>query len=138
MEMIVNRRMPIGNAIPGEMFIQGEHAAFTLERLGVCILASRYPVKLYQSPHFGILMPWIIVPLRQYILIHWGDYPQNSDGCVLVGKEQDDQGNIWHTREMFEELFLPIQAAVDAEGCWLIVNDPFVEGIPSDVATGDL
>jgi Family of unknown function (DUF5675) len=138
MEIIVNRKQPIGNAIPGEMTIQGTHAAYTLERLGVCILATRYPVKLYDSPHFGIPMPWIIVPTRDHILIHWGDYPQNSEGCLLVGREQDEHGNIWHTREMFDALFLPIQAAVEREGCWLTINDPPTNGIPTDIDSGDL
>jgi hypothetical protein len=139
MEMTVQRRAPIGTAIPGEMFIASQHAAFTLERVGVCILAGRYQVKLYQSPHFGRLMPWIQVPTRQYILLHWGDYPQNSDGCILVGKEQDVNGDIWHTQEMFQELFLPIQAAVETEGAWITLNDPLSGAeTTSDLETGDL
>lgn len=125
MDIIIQRGTPIANSIPGEMFIQGQHAAFTLERPGVCILAGRYQVKLYQSPHFGRLMPWLQVPTREYILLHWGNFPQNSDGCILVGEQRDlSAGEIFQTREMFEELFLPIQAATETEGCWVTVNDP--------------
>jgi hypothetical protein len=133
-EMLITRKHPLGNAIPGEMTIGGVHAAYTLERVGVCILAGRYAVKLYDSPHFGRLMPWLQVPTREYILLHWGNYPQNSDGCILVGKEQDEQGEIWHTQEMFQELFIPIQAATETEGCWVTVVDPLVDNA-DDVQT---
>jgi len=139
MEMTVQRRAPIGTAIPGEVTIGGQHAAYTLERLGVAIPTGRYKLDLYHSPHFGRLMPILLdVPGRADILIHWGDYPQNSDGCILVGKEQDVNGDIWHTQEMFQELFLPIQAAVETEGCWITVNDPPDLTPISDLATGDL
>jgi Family of unknown function (DUF5675) len=126
MEIILQRGTPTSKSIPGEMFIQGQHAAYTLERPGVCILAGRYKVGLYPSPHFGRLMPILEnVPSRQDILIHWGNYPTDSEGCILVGKQRDlGADEIFQTRAMFDELFLPIQAAVEAEGCFIEVLDP--------------
>ena len=126
MEIILQRGTPTAKSIPGEMFIGGTHAAYTLERPGMAILAGRYKLGLYPSPHFQRLMPILEdVPSRSDILIHWGNYPTDSEGCILVGKQRDlSSDEIFHTREMFEELFLPIQAAVEMEGCWLDVRDP--------------
>ncbi len=124
--MILNRGMEIAGSVPGEMFIAAQHAAFTLERPGVAIPTGRYKVGLYPSPHFNRLMPILQdVPGRQNILIHWGNYPQNSDGCILVGEQRDlSAGEIFHTQDMFNELFPVIQTAVETEGCWITLNDP--------------
>jgi hypothetical protein len=110
-------------SIPGEMMIQGFHAAWTLERPAVAIPSGTYKITLYSSPHFGRLMPMLNdVPGRSYILIHWGDYPVNSDGCILVG-ELCSKDAIWNTEKKFTELFLPIQAAVETEGCFITIYD---------------
>ena len=54
-----------------------------------------------------------------------GHYPQNSEGCILVGEQRNlSAGEIFHTREMFEKLFLPIQAAVETEGAFITIVDP--------------
>jgi hypothetical protein len=125
MELVLNRHAPIGLALPGELFIDGQHACYTLERVGVAIQEGSFKVLLYNSPHFGQLMPWVQVPDRQYILIHWGNYPVNSDGCILVGETQDPAtGDIYNTRKMWGELFPAIEGAVNAEGCWLTIGEP--------------
>lgn len=126
MEMIIQRGMPTAKSIPGEMFIGGQHAAYTLERPGVAIPAGRYKVGLYPSPHFQRLMPILQnVPGRNDILLHWGNYPTDSEGCILVGKQRDlSTDEIFQTRAMFDELFLPIQAAVETEGAVVTIVDP--------------
>ena len=84
-------------------------------------------------------MPWLQVPTREYILLHWGNYPQNSDGCILVGKQRDlSSDEIFQTRAMFDELFLPIQAAIETEGCFITIKDPPDLTPTSDLDTGDL
>lgn len=127
--MFVQRHQAIGQALPGEMFINGIHAAYTLERVAVAIPTGRFIVALYNSPHFARLMPWILVPGREYILIHWGNFPQNSDGCILVGESQDPlTGDIYNTIKQWNALFPAIEQAVegtgnavDAKGCWINV-----------------
>jgi hypothetical protein len=126
MEIIVQRGTPTLASIPGELFIQGAHVCFTLERPGVAILSGRYKLSLYPSPHFGRLMPMLDdVPGRENILIHWGSYPTDSEGCILIGEQRDlTLGEIFYTREAFNELFPVIQAAVNTEGAWITVKDP--------------
>jgi len=57
-----------------------------------CILPGTYPVILDYSPHFAQNMPHILnVPDRNEIRIHVGNYPKDTEGCVLLGlsKGQD-------------------------------------------------
>jgi hypothetical protein len=69
-------------------------------------------------------MPWIQVPGRSYILMHWGSYPPNSDGCILVGETDDNKDDmILGTQAEFEAIFPLIEAAVNNEGCWITVKD---------------
>jgi len=51
------------------------------------------------------------VPGRTYILIHWGNTPRNTDGCVLVGNtaSQDFVGN---SVKAYEAIYPPIADAL--------------------------
>jgi hypothetical protein len=121
----------ISNAIgtQGSLTVDGHHVAFTLERPAPqfqneyhCIPAGTYKISIYDSPRFGRLMPLLDVPGHSGIEIHWGSFVTNSHGCILVGKERGENC-IFHTREKFDELFLPIQAAAETEGCSIEVRD---------------
>lgn len=49
---------------------------------------GKYSVEMYQSPKFKTTLPLIyneIVPKDRYILIHWGNFPDDTEGCILVG-----------------------------------------------------
>ena len=126
MEMFVQRGLSGNLSIPGEMTIAGSHACFTLENKADAIPAGRYRVTVYPSPRFDRLMPLLNgVDKRSDIEIHWGNEPINYRGCIGVGKQRDlSTEEIFHTREMFEELFLPIQAAVETEGAFITIVDP--------------
>ena len=123
--MIVQRSSPIGDALPGEMFIGGQAACYTLENYPDRIPAGRYQVTLYNSPSWRRVMPLLNnVPGRSYIEIHYGTYPTDYRGCIGVGQQQDPStGEIFGTQAMFNALFPAIEAAVDAEGCWITIND---------------
>jgi hypothetical protein len=125
MRLTLQRGIPAKVSVPGELFFGGEHEAFTLERIAVVIPSGVYKLGLYPSPHFNRLMPILLdVPGRSDILLHWGNYPQNSDGCILVGEQRDlASEEIFSTREAFNELFPLIQAGVNTEGCEIEILD---------------
>lgn len=126
MLMILNRTKVIADALLGEITVDNTHVCWTLERTSVAIPAGTYAIALYPSPHFGQLMPLLVdVPSREDILIHWGNYPINSDGCILVGKTQDPStGDIFSTREQWAALNQAIVGAIDAhEPCSITVID---------------
>jgi len=123
-EIVLQRGDSTGKSIPGELKILDNHVAWTLERPAVAIPAGRFPIELYFSPHFNRMMPRLKdVPERSNIEIHWGDFPTNSDGCILVG-EQRSLDAIWYTQDEFKQLFTMLEAAVKSEGCWIMVLDP--------------
>lgn len=123
MELSVKRSTPIGEALPGELLLDGEHFGHTLERVAVAIPVGRYKLGIHDSPHFQRQMPELLdVPGRSDILIHWGNYPENSDGCILVGESQDGKtGDIYNTRAMFDTLWRTVQPEL-ATGVWITVS----------------
>lgn len=114
MELIQQRRKSEGNATASELFIAGVRECFTLEDVvredpdkstpeneakvfgETAIPALRYVVSLEKSTRFGddtITLRWrdprdgVLkeVPGYQYIRVHGGNKPEDTEGCVLVG-----------------------------------------------------
>lgn len=114
----------------GELMIGGAFAAWTLERAPKpypsdynCIPAGTYAISIYPSPRFQRLMPLLDVPGHSGIEIHWGNYPKDSHGCILVGT-QHDENMLYNSRDKFDWLFPLIQSAVNTEGCQITITDP--------------
>lgn len=102
----------------GELYLpDGTFAAHTLE--DVCrkekianmtaIPAGRYEVVIAWSNRNQRLMPRLLsVPFFTGILIHAGNYPEHSSGCVLVGRKKGEDA-IFESRLAFEDLFPKIR-----------------------------
>ena len=103
-----------GNAITGQLVIDGRWFCNTLERKGYEILALCYPVRVTQSPKFKRLLPLVCEvprtevkgdksvengradtlasrpsplassPMRSGIRFHVGTKLEHSTGCILV------------------------------------------------------
>lgn len=109
--LLVLREPPAEVSVKGEMFLDGGFFCFTLERIEVMIPAGTYPVELRQSPRFGTEVPWIKdVPGRQWIEIHYGNFPADTEGCVLVGYGEGKEV-IWTSRKAFDDLVKLIREA---------------------------
>ncbi len=79
------RKQPQGNAIRGELYLDGVLWTEVLERRGVEILALWYTVSVTMSPKFKRLLPIVnSVPGRSGIRFHVGTKPEHSAGCILV------------------------------------------------------
>lgn len=84
----VQRKMTAGISLSGDMVCDEKLFCYTMERVGVQIPAGIYSIELTYSPHFQREMPLVdSVPNRTAIRVHPGNCPQDSDGCILVGKE---------------------------------------------------
>lgn len=58
------------------------------------IPAGRYEIKMEWSEHYKRKMPFLQnVPLYKGIMIHWGNWAKDTNGCILTGEKlpgQDD------------------------------------------------
>lgn len=84
---------------------------YTLEPQGTestakprCVQAGIYRVSLRMSHRLGYVTPYLHdVPGFEDVLLHIGNFPQDTLGCILVGLNSAGQA-IEHSRTAFSEL----------------------------------
>jgi hypothetical protein len=63
------------------------------------------------------------VPMFEWIYIHVGNYPRDTNGCILVGTTSGDD-MIGSSRNAYKAIYSVIADAIDSEeGCRLRVKD---------------
>lgn len=116
-DMTLNRMMFTDKSTIGELWIDGKFFCYTLE--DTCrnhkiegksaIPAGRYQIIIDHSTKFNREMPHLLdVPNFEGVRIHWGNKPEDTDGCILVGKGKDIDF-IMGSRAAFELLFPVIE-----------------------------
>lgn len=95
----------------GVLLVNGEKPVYTLEETELQIPPGTYPVELTFSPHFHRLLPLLIVPHRSAIRIHAGNWPRDSEGCILVGLGKGS-AMLYRSLEALDPLIQQIQAAL--------------------------
>lgn len=136
MELLVKRYPSTDESTEGQMFIDGQPFGYTLENPvrdvkiidHTAIPAGRYQVNIGMSPHFNRLMPRVLnVPNFQGVLIHMGNAPRDTEGCVLVGWQRGDNF-IGDSDDAFNQLFEQISDAINAgEPVWLTLQNNTAE-----------
>lgn len=131
MDIVVTRQPTKDGATLGKMTVDGTWIAYTLENpvrevLGepveswkiqnhTAIPRGRFAVVLAMSTHFGRIMPHLMdVPGFAGILIHSGNIPANTEGCILVGQTIVNSTTIGASRAAFASLFSQIEEAINA------------------------
>lgn len=140
MILTLQRRPQQPHSTPGSLAVNGVFECFSLELPvrdglpGSAIPAGRYPVVLKPSPKFlAVVDPWVQnyasamphvepIPNRSLIMIHFGNAPTDTNGCILVGQNRsvDFVGN---SRSAFAALYIKIARAVAQEGCEIEILD---------------
>lgn len=139
----------------GKLFVDGQFFCFSLELpvrdggIGSAIPAGVYPVELAPSPDFQAraaldsfwkpycdAMLHVICPPRSLIMIHPGNYPSETKGCILIGETQG-VNCIGTSRPAFQKLYNLIQAALQTpDGCSIAIHDaPLQPTMGVDLAT---
>ena len=119
MEMQVINRKDDGKGTSGVLFVDGQYECDTLEpsrtALYPRIPAGHYPIEFRFSARFQQIVPHVCnVPGREWIEIHPGNKPEDTEGCLLVGK---DVGHDWvgSSRETFLRLMTLIRECPPGE-----------------------
>lgn len=133
MDIRVARNLSIGGKVAtiGRMTVDGGWICYTLENpvrevIGqpvaswkipahTAIPVGTYEVQLLPSQHFGRIMPHLLnVPGFEGILIHPGNQPADTAGCILVGFTLENDTTIGASRGAFSALFGRIEEAINA------------------------
>ncbi len=130
MRLLLQRDPYEPEATMGALSIDGAPFCVTLEPPLTapehpCIPAGTYPVIIAWSPHFDRPMPHLEdVPGRTEIEIHWGNYPSDTEGCILVGESRGGAGapEVLMSREAFDRLY-PQLASAQGEGITIEIRE---------------
>lgn len=124
MELKLTRDVFTDQSTLGRLYINGVFECVTLEdpfRLGpkiagnTCIPYGTYEVVLVPSPRFHKKMPRLLnVPGFEGILIHVGNSPSDTDGCILVGQSQGI-GVIFKSQAAWDELMEKLNTVKEPE-----------------------
>lgn len=125
MELKLNRIFLGSSATIGELYVDGEHIADTLEDRvrpegekiygKTAIPEGTYEMVLSYSPRFKKILPEILnVPNFTGIRIHSLNKAEESEGCIGVGEWNGKDTNwISNSRKAFNKLFAILQEASD-------------------------
>lgn len=129
MDLSIKRGPSLQGATIGFLFVEDKAFCYTLEDEvrevegqpvsawkihGVtAIPRGRFKLGLHDSPHFGCVVPILLgVPGYSYVLIHWGNKAEDTDGCILVGMKAE--GNLLYQSKLaWGGLFALIKRAMD-------------------------
>lgn len=140
MELLVKRKIFTSHSTVGDFFVNGEFFSNTLEDIDrkltsdtplfqiqsikvhgqTAIPTGRYRVVKYFSPKHNNFVPLLVnVPGFEFVEIHSGNKPEDTDGCLLLGTESgtDFVGGSKEAIGKFYSLFF---AALDkGEEVWI-------------------
>jgi len=143
LELLLQRVWLTDKSSCGELSVDAKVLCYSLELPvkdglpGSAIPPGRYQVLLQPSPKFHLSTdPWVEqyaskmphlvnIPNRSLIMIHWGNLPENTDGCILVGLTHGDD-EVGESRLAFESLYRIIEGSATIGDCWITVQG----GIP--------
>lgn len=129
MKLTLNRTTRSDTATIGNLFVDDVFECHTLEdtirELGpngegkvwgaTAIPAGTYSVIVNGSARFKRLMPRLLdVPFFDGILIHTGNTPENTHGCILVGDRITGPASLALSTPAFNRLFPKIVSALQA------------------------
>lgn len=90
---------------------------------GCCVAPGIYSIDFHYSPKFRKYMLTLCgVPGRSGILIHSGNTPKDTAGCILVGK-RENVGVLSNSRDTLNMVFDRCLAAIGKEPITIIIKN---------------
>jgi len=83
-------------------------------------MTKRYAEK-FPDMHRGMI--WLQdVPDFTFVYIHIGNYPRDTDGCILVGTGHGHEA-VWNSTVAYKRIYPLIVEAIEGDGCTLEICD---------------
>lgn len=125
--------------LEGELLKNGLRRGYkicdTLENADYLIPELLYTLHVTRSPKFGRLLPIIDrVPGRSGIRMHAGNSAEDSKGCILVGKRQNEKDELFNSRSveaMLTKLLLSADNTREAICLDITHDEPDYPGYPA-------
>ena len=104
----------------GKLYLNDTYLCDTLEPPKYvnhpCIDKGTYRIGYQFSNKFGRNMPFLLsVNGRVGIMIHTGNYPKDTQGCILVGRNLQ-KGSVQNSKKTFDNVNSIIQGVVNLTG----------------------
>ena len=108
--------------VPGKTRIPAGRYKISLANWGD--MNARYLKKFGEEFHKGMLILHD-VPNFTGILIHMGNTPEHTEGCILVGSTANPElGTITSSEEAYRRIYPPIRdAIISGKDVWITIND---------------
>lgn len=132
MILLLTRKWFTDRSTVGELEIDGTFECYTLEDATrddkipgeTCIPKGKYPVVITMSNRFRKFMPLVKnVPNFEGIRIHIGNSPEDTEGCILVGRSRSKDW-ISNSRVAYDALYPKLEVALLAgESISLVIEE---------------
>lgn len=139
MELLVTRKIKSSNSTIGDFSINGKFFSFCLEPTDrgltsdmsvdqiakikiqnkTCIPTGRYEVTKYFSPKHNAEVPLLKeVKGFDFIEIHVGNYPKDTDACLLLGSGKSTD-MVTNSKETVTVFYTQFFKALETEKVWI-------------------
>lgn len=140
MDLLVNRKIKSVNSTIGEFSVNGQFFSYCLEPIDrgltqymplseiqkikvqnqTCIPTGKYQVSKYFSPKHNAWVPILLhVPGFDFVEIHVGNFPKDTDACLLLGTDKGTD-QILNSKVAITKFYTQFFAALDkGEQVWI-------------------
>lgn len=130
MKLVLKRDYFSLSAVSGVLYVDGVEFCHTLEPAiidgygkGSCVKPGTYSIDYHFSPKFGKYMLTLCgVKGRSGILIHSGNTPKDSAGCILVGKRLNNE-HLSSSRDVLSRLLGNVFVAMSHGSVVITIKD---------------
>lgn len=86
---------------------------------------TKHYAKRFPKMHKGMI--WLRdVPNFTYVYIHIGNFPQDTEGCILVGEKARSR-SLQSSTKAYKRIYPKIAKMIQDKGCQIIIKDDLYE-----------